>query len=367
MVVILDEFQYLAASDPGLESTVQRYWDQWDADDVPVMLVLSGSALSFMESLLHGNRPTYGRASFRPLLLPLTYQDSAGFAARRASAGELIERYAVFGGTPQYQRWAGSGPVLEAIEDTCLYPDAPLHSEPENLIREEPGIREPGPYFGALESIAGGYAQTGAIAARLEISQQLTTRYLSRLADLGYIARAEPVEPRRPARARGYWRIVDPFFRFWFRYVLPNRSRLSRGRVAEVRDEISRDLSAHVGRVFEDCCREWIGRYSDLGSDAADVGSWWSRGNETEIDVVTVAKRRYAVLGSCKWTKRLVGEGALRDLEAAREVLGPAAENAQLVLFSRSGYTAALRRRADANGVTLVSVNDLFSDQRSSS
>ncbi len=49
LIVILDEFQYLTASDPGIVSTIQRFWDRWDARRTPVMLVLSGSALSFME------------------------------------------------------------------------------------------------------------------------------------------------------------------------------------------------------------------------------------------------------------------------------------------------------------------------------
>ncbi len=130
------------------------------------------------------------------------------------------------------------------LEDVILAPDAPLYNDPEHLIREEADIREPGPYFGVMEAIARGYTSPTAIGGRLQISSQLVTRFLQRLADLGYVARVEPVEPQQGGRARGYWKISDPYFRVWFRFVFRNRSRLSRGRVSEVADEIGTCASA---------------------------------------------------------------------------------------------------------------------------
>lgn len=360
LVVILDEFQYLVASDPSLESTVQRFWDRWDSDTTPILLILSGSALSFMDQLLSGARPTFGRSAFRPLLMPLSYRDCSAFAPRKSSPVDLIERFAVFGGTPQYQRWAGQRPLFDAIEQACLLPDAALHSDPEHLIREEAGIREPGPYFGTLEAIADGYTGTSAIAGRLQIKQQLAAKFLSRLQELGYVARVEPLEPRRKSAGRAYWKIADPYFRFWFRYVFPNRSRLARGRSGEVLAEIRNDLSTFVGPIFEDCCREWIGRYASLGDDAREVGAWWSRRSDIEVDIVTLTKKGYGVVGSCKWSRRQIGEDVLDDLYHARGVLGRSATRAGLVLFSRAGFTQAVRARAKDESVTLVDVAELF-------
>ncbi len=360
LAVVLDEFQYLAASDQALVSTIQRVWDQWDSNKVPVMLVLSGSALSFMEGLLGGAKPTYGRSVYRPLLLPLTYRDSAAFAAAGASPDQLIERFAVVGGTPQYQRWARSRPLGRVIAETILPPDAPLHSDPEHLVRQEEGIREPGPYFGALQAIAQGYTATSAIAGRLEVKQQLASQFLSRLEKLGYVGRIEPLEPGGKAAARGYWRISDPYFRFWFRNVFPNRSRLARGRIAEVAEEIRKDLPTFVGPVFEECCREWVGRYSALGEGALEVGSWWSRKHDIEVDIVTLEKRGYGLLGSCKWWRNPVGEGALDDLYTARAALGPKAAQARIAIFARTEFSKSLRERAARHGVTLVELAELF-------
>ncbi|MBM3147276.1 MAG: hypothetical protein FJ000_05200 [Actinobacteria bacterium] len=358
--IALDEFQYLASSDPALVSTIQRFWDQWDSDRTPVMLVLSGSALSFMQGLLTGSRPTFGRSVYRPVLLPLTYRDCAAFAPHGASSDTLVERFAVLGGTPQYQRWAGSRSLARILSETVLPPDAPLHSEPENLIRLEEGIRGPGPYFGVLQAIAEGYTSTSTIAGRLEVKQQLATQHLSRLQQLGYVARVEPLEPGHKGAVRGHWKTIDPYFRFWFRYVLVNRSRLARGRIDEVAAEIREDLPSFTGPVFEDICRDWVGRYSALGDGALEVGSWWSRRSDVEVDVVTLQKKGYGLLGSCKWWRRRVGVAELDDLYRARAALGPNAAQARLVLFARGGFTRELAERAALENVTLVGLTELF-------
>lgn len=360
LVVVLDEFQYLAASDPSIVSTIQRYWDEWDANRLPVLLVLSGSALSFMEGLLGGASPTFGRSTYRPLLLPLTYRDSAAFASAGTPPDHLIERFAVLGGTPQYQIWAGRRSLDRVIEEAILPPHAPLHSDPEHLVRQEQGVKEPGPYFGALQAIAEGYASTSAIAARLEMKQQLASHFLARLETLGYVDRVVPLEPGRRGAARAYWRISDPYVRFWFRYVLPNRSRLARGRIAEVAREIRSDLPTFVGRVFEECCREWVARYSPLGSEALAVGAWWSRKHDVEVDVVAVHRRGYGLLGSCTWSTRPIGTGVLDQLYEARAALGPKAAQAKLAIFFRGGVSPALAQRASREGVLLVGVADLF-------
>src|SRR5690349_17012037 len=46
LTVVHDEFQWLKAAQPALDSIIQRHWDEWDREQVPITLVLSGSALT---------------------------------------------------------------------------------------------------------------------------------------------------------------------------------------------------------------------------------------------------------------------------------------------------------------------------------
>ena len=359
ITVVMDEFQRVAAQERGIESIVQNAWDKWDHEEIPVVLILSGSALSFMAGLFQGGKPTHGRSILRPLLLPLSYRDVAPFGPS-LNAVEEMERFSIIGGTPQYQRWAGKRTLDEILEEVVLSPDAPLYDDPEHLIREEEDIQKPGPYFGIMEAIARGYTDPTSIGGKLQISSQLATKFLARLDELGYAMKVEPIEPNDGGGSRGYWKISDPYFRFWFGHVFPNRSRLARGRIKEVSSEIGKVLPGITSFVFEDCCREWIGRYSDLGSTASAVGSWWNRKSDVEIDVVARDKKGYTVLGSCKWLAKPVGTAVFDDLREGQRVLGPKAAQAELVIFSKSGFAPELEERAANEEVHLVPVGALY-------
>lgn len=361
LVVVLDEFQYLCASRPALPSIVQRHWDGWQRDGTPLTLVLVGSALSFMEGLLAQGSPLYGRATYRPLLLPFDHVDASAFAPAGSSPAALVQRFAMLGGTPQYLAWAHGRPAERAVRDLMLRKGGPLHDEPLQLLRGEDAIREPRHYFGALAAVASGQTRTGQVSSWLGMEGSNTSKVLARLQELAYLEAVEPLVPRE-RRARAYWRIVDPFFRFWFRFAFPNRSRLDRGAADAVWRDIVRDLDGHTGSVFEDCCRAWFSRRSGLdeSSTAKRVGRWWSRDGQAEIDIVAMDGRRYTFLGSCKWHRGLVGTAALDDLYAHRALLGPSGAQATLALFARRGFSRAAAERAKREGVRLFTAEDLF-------
>jgi len=359
LTVILDEFQWLKAAQGALDSIIQRHWDEWERDGVPITLVLSGSALTLMERLLDRGAPLFGRATARPRLRPLDYRESAAFAGT-SDPVELLRRWAVLGGTPQYQLWAGEGALEDIIAERILAKDSSLYDDPRHLLREGEGIRDPGTYLAILGAVAKGATHHNQIAQQAKVPTGNLARKLERLEDLGYIA------PRYPLAADGVedrssYQIADPYFRFWFRYVANNRSRLESGRVDQVLDEILADLENLMGWSFEQCCRRWLEAYAEeerIGVPQ-QIGSWWSRNGQTEVDVVGVRKHRYVLVGSCKW-RRIAGVEVLEDLYAKQEEFGPRADDAKRVLFAREDFTKEVRKKAAADDVLLLSAADLF-------
>jgi AAA+ ATPase superfamily predicted ATPase len=366
ITLLLDEFQYLVASQPALPSILQRHWDRWQREALRITLILSGSALSLMEQLLHHGSPLFGRADYRPLLGPLTFRDTAAFAGAGASPIALLERFAVVGGTPQYQRWAGPRAVRSIIRDEVLRKGRRLYEEPLQLLRGEEDVRSPGTYFSILKAIGAGRTRTNEIAEVIGQKVPLTVHTLNRLEELGYVELREPLTQtdrlQTNAPRRGIWRIADEFFRFWFRYVFPKRSALDRGDVDEVEEVVSASFDHHVATVFEDCCREWLWRYrpTDWNISWQELGSWWSRRGDVEIDIVGMRQQRYTLVAECKWSRNAVGVATLDGLYERRAHLGGAAAQARLAIFARAGFTDALRKRADKEKVILVSADDLF-------
>ncbi len=358
LVVVLDEFQWLKAAQPSLDSIVQRHWDRWQREQTRVTLILSGSALRLMENLLEPGAPLYGRADYRPLLAPLDYRDASRFMPRRGSAEAKLRRYAVLGGTPQYQVWAGSGRLPDLIAERILAKGESLYEEPLHLLREEQSIRDPATYFAVVRAIAAGCTRVGEISNAVQIRVPNLIKMLNRLETLGYVVPRAPLAARGPEAKRSSYRLTDPFFRFWFRFVFPNRSLLERGRVKEVLRIVERDMDSYMGLAFEDCCREWTGRFaSDALPASQQLGGWWSRDGQTEVDVVGTSRGRYDLLGSCKWSKS-APTSALGQLLEQRDSL-PRAGGAKLTIFAR-GFSQALKRQAEEEDVTLVGVERLF-------
>jgi AAA+ ATPase superfamily predicted ATPase len=358
LAIVLDEFQWLTAAQPSLESIVQRHWDGWQRDRVPITLVLSGSALRLMEGLLEAGAPLYGRADYRPLLEPLDYRDASSFASGRLSAESRLRRYAVLGGTPQYQVWGGTGELFELIAERILSKGESLYEEPLHLLREEQEIRDPGTYFAVVREIAAGCTRASEITNATQIPTPNLSKMLGRLETLGYLEGRSPLTPKGAEARRTSYRLVDPFFRFWFRFVFPNRSLLERGRVKEVLRVVERDMDTYMGLAFEDCCRDWAGRFAgELLPASRELGCWWSRDGQTEVDIVGASRGRYDLLASCKWA-RTAPASTLEQLLEHRDSM-PRAGGARLAIFAR-GFSRGLERRAAEEDVTLVGLEQLF-------
>ncbi len=356
LVVVLDEFQWMLEAEPLLDSIIMRHFDHWERARIPVALVISGSALTLMEQLLEGDRPMFGRASYRPFLQPFDYRDAALFTSAGASATQKLLRYGILGGTAQYQVWAGQASIREILKRRILAKDEPLFEEPLQLIRGESAIREPGNYYELLRAIARGATQFNQILHRSKISSgQLLSNRLERLAKLRYI------EERRPLAGNGStsWSVSDPFFRFWFRYVYPNRSRLQRGRVEEVCEAILADIDNHMGPVFEQVCRDWAGRYSTDPplAEAHDIGAYWTRTHDVEVDLVARGRQGILAVGSCKWSSRADVHDLDRLIELRGRIRGAGA--AALYVFARD-FDNNLIERAEQDGVRLVSAAEQF-------
>ena len=358
----------MRAAQPLLDSKVMRWFDRWTRRSTPVTLVLSGSALSLMEGLTEGNQPLFGRASYRPLIEPLHFRDAAEFGPGKANPEQRLRRYAVLGGTPQYQDWAGEAELGAILREHILRRGEPLYEEPLQLLRGEDEIRDPGSYYSVLLAISAGATGASEIASRIggdggrggrgggRPSMTLLTKRLRRLKELGYI------EQRRPLLGNGVtrWEILDPYFAFWFRYVYPARSRLQIGGVEAVAKAIEADLDNFMGPVFERVCREWAARVSAHESlaGAEALGSAWTRTHDLEVDLVATRGKACVALGSCKWSRQADAR-VLDDLLAARARLSNGL-GADLFVFAR-GFHPSLKAAAKEHAAILVTPADLFS------
>ena len=100
-LLIIDEFPYMCKGNTSIPSILQNLWDEYFKDE-NVMIVLCGSAMSFIEKeLLAEKNPLYGRATGIYKMESMGFYDAAKFFPHYSERDKIIA-YAVLGGIPHY-------------------------------------------------------------------------------------------------------------------------------------------------------------------------------------------------------------------------------------------------------------------------
>lgn len=375
VLAVIDEFPWLlGTTSKQIEhtlSSIQAVLEE-ERDDSRLKLVVCGSAVAQMEALQSERNPLHGRLI--PLeLRPLPFA-RASLLLDAHHAQDRFVRFAIAGGMPRYLAALSGGTLRDRVCDQLLRPDAPLWNEGRTIVQQE--LREPAMHFAVLEQLATGEKQVGELANALRVGSSPVSKYLAQLSELRLVRKDLPLGAA-PNERGSHWVLDDPFLRFWFRFVFPYQADLEAGlAAADLFDaEIGPALTSQVAPVFEELCREHV--RASMGAAVSKVGRWWGNavnslrrsGERTseEIDIVGLARSRVSVVGEVKWTSKPLGPAILRDLEefklpALTQSGFKLAGKVTTVLFSKSGYTAALRGRADVDEhLVLVDVENMLS------
>ena len=384
LVVVLDEFPFLAKASPELPSLLQRALGPQARREVgPVRLLLCGSALSFMGSLLAGTAPLRGRASLELVVPTLDFRLAAQFWGLTDRRLALLVN-SVVGGTPAYGREFVLGDAPVDLDDfgpwvlrNVLNPGRPLFREARFLLAEEPDLRDTALYHGVLAAIAQGNHTRGGIAGFLERKSTDLGHALTVLEDTGMIVR----EPDAFHGKRSAYRIAEPILTFYHALMRPEWSDLERpGRAPAVWERSQATFrSKVVGPHFEQVCRTWTRWYADpgtLGGHRSRVESGTvpdpTAKTSHELDLVVFGRdedgrESLLAIGEAKWND-VIGLGHLRRLERIRTLLrarnGVQAADTHLLCFSGAGFTDELRTLAERDpAIQLIDLDRLYDGQ----
>ncbi len=253
LVFVIDEFPYLAASNPEVPSLLQELVDK-NHESSHLMLILCGSSMSFMEHQVLGHQsPLYGRRTAQIKVEPFDAMDAA-LMLTDANPVRAVELYSLVGGVPLYLEQLEPSHTTEwNIGLRMLGQGRFLYAEPENFLLQE--VRSPALYNAVTDAVASGCTRANDIASACGMSSSATAGYLSSLAELGVVGRFEPVGPHGRKDVR--YHLTDNLFRFWHTFVPRYGALVEAGMEAEAAQRIvRRDLATYVGHSFEVVCRQ---------------------------------------------------------------------------------------------------------------
>lgn len=362
MILVIDEYPYVARSSKSLASTLQLLIDKYK-DGSKLMLILCGSSMSYMEDhVLSYKAPLYGRRTSQMKILPFDFADTCRYF-KNFSDGDKAMVYGMLGGTPQYLLQMDDRMSIEDnIKSTFLNPTSSLFEEPENLLKQE--VREPALYNAIITAIAAGASRMVEIATKVGEDTSVCAAYLKNLIVLGVIQKETPYGEKESRKS--IYAIADNMFRFWYRFVPENSSIIGRGAADLAYKRIEPYLSDYMGKVFEEICKQYLWKLLLSGESLVefkDLGRWWgtdpSTRSQTEIDIMGEQDKDTALFGECKWTNDKVDVGVLETLVRRSQIFHYS--KIQLYLFAKNGFTKGCVETAGRMGnVTLVLYKDLL-------
>lgn len=362
IVLVMDEYPYVARASKSLASTLQLLIDKYK-ESSKLMLILCGSSMSYMEDhVLAYKAPLYGRRTAQMKIQPFDFEESCQYF-RNYSDEDKALLYGIVGGTPQYLlQMSDKLSIEENIKNTFLNPMSFLYEEPVNLLKQE--VREPAIYNAIITAIATGYSRMSEISSKVGEDTNVCSNYIKNLINLGIVKKETPYGEK--ASKKSIYSIEDNMFCFWYRFVLDNCSVIERGATDLVYKRIEAQLPDYMGRVFEEICKQYLWMQLLEGKSPIEfhsLGRWWGndpiRKSQAEVDIMGEQDRESALFAECKWRNEKVDSDVLETLIGRSELFRY--KKAHYYLFSKSGFTKGCTELAEKDGrVTLVGYEDMF-------
>ena len=361
VVLVIDEYPYVARASKSLASTLQLLIDK-NKDTSKLFLILCGSSMSYMEDhVLAYKAPLYGRRTAQFKIKPFEFSEVCRYFKNFSDEDKALA-YGIMGGTPQYlMQLDDKLSIEENIKNTHLNPSSSIFEEPNNLLKQE--VREPAIYNAVITAIATGSSKMNEISNKIDEDTSVCATYIKNLITLGIVKKESPYGEKSTRKT--IYSIEDNMFRFWYRFVPENTSIISRGAADLAYSRIAPEIPSYMGSVFEDICKQYLWKLLLEGKCAVnftELGRWWGANPKTktqeEIDIMGTDKDT-ALFAECKWTNEKVDLQVLETLVERSTLFNY--KKTHFYLFAKTGFTKGCIERANEMGnVTPVTYEDIL-------
>ena len=213
MILVLDEYPYLKESIKGMDSILQTLIDKY-RDSANLTLIILGSYVEVMRSLLEHSNPLYGRVDLTIDLKPMDYYESSLFYPNY-TAEDKVKIYSVFGGIPYYNRLIDdSVSVKENIIELIASPGARLENEVSMYLNAEISkITNANELF---EALSRGYSKYSDILSQSHVSSGPTlVDVLDKLMRMEVVVKTAPISDSSNRKKASY-HISDNLSLFYY-------------------------------------------------------------------------------------------------------------------------------------------------------
>ncbi len=374
LIIVIDELPYWAEKDEALLSIIQKYIDtSWLESNL--MLILCGSALSFMEDkVLSEKSPVFGRRTAQIKLEAFDYLEAAEFVPNYTYEEKAI-CYGVTGGVAKYLSLFDPDKSLDDnIKEQFFNKAGYLFDETRNLLTQE--FNDITPVNNVIERIASGSVALNIIADKVHEKEATVTYTLKKLMSVGLVDKKLCITEEKNKKKVQYI-LKDHMFRFWYSFIPQAYSLIELGAGASYYDAaVKPKLHTYMSYVFEDMCRYYTlkaGVNGTFGTFITSVGNWW--GNEVltdstgkkyqqtaDIDVVGISDiDKTFVVGECKFRNENADKNVYDTLVRRSNIITSRYSLKKLLIFSLGGFTKWFDE-CDDERLMLIGLKDMYEE-----
>lgn len=307
-VVFIDELPWMDTPRSGFLPAFESFWNGWCSGRDNMMLVVCGSATSWILGNLSRSRGgLYGRLTDEIKLSPFTLKECEEYFAHEGialSRYDIVQAYMVFGGIPYYISHFQKGQSLEGNIDKILFGRNPrLKDEFDRLFNAIFGNPEDcKKIIRLLATRHGGFTREEiAKATGLPLGGGLTDT-LNALTESDFVQRYVPYGKSGKSE---HYKLIDNFCLFWLKYVEPNTADAS-----FMTDNLTSDImKGWRGVAFEEVCWQHIAqikRALEIGGVKSSLSAWNVKGDDeqegVQIDLLIIRDDKVVNLCEMKFS-----------------------------------------------------------------
>ena len=284
-VVFIDELPWLDTPRSGFITAFEGFWNNWGAHRDNLMVIVCGSANSWMlDNLINNHGGLYGRVTYEIKLSPFFLNECAQFmddSGIKLSKYDITQSYMILGGIPFYLQYFKKGLSLSQNIDNLFYnAGAKLRFEYDRLFSSvfaNPTMAEAVVSF--LSTKNAGYTRKE-ITNKLKITDGgAITSTLNALIASDFIMKYVPFGM---SKRQDHYKLIDPFCIFFLRFV---KGRQGMNEDFWEQNVKSQPIITWRGIAFENLCFNHIQQIkSALGIPgvASRQSAWSKRGDDIE-------------------------------------------------------------------------------------
>ena len=296
-VVFLDELPWLDTPRSKFITAFEGFWNTWACHRDNIMVVVCGSATSWIQdNLINNHGGLYGRVTREIKLSPFTLRECELFfknAGVHLSRYDIVQSNMVFGGIPYYLQYFTKGLSLAQNIDSLFFSkEGVLGGEYDRLFSSV--FSNPEEMKKIVELLSGrrcGYTRKDIIDKTKLGDNGLLSKMLNALVASDFVMKYVPFGE---SKRNEHYKLIDPFCVFYLKYV-KGRSRLEND--FWLTNVTSQSISSWRGYAFEEVCLrhiEKIKKALGISGVSSSQSSWLVKGDDevegSQIDLIIERK-----------------------------------------------------------------------------